>query len=523
MTSSRMRSETLSAEYSITGWLNVDELSRPVDGALVVWFDKLSRRGTTLRTVSGGGGYSSQGSSVRLSFGIDSGTTPSWESCGMPNPDSRYVSNSLTAWNGSVYAATTDAKERNSCARVYRYVGGRSWEDLGTPPGVDAHGIGPMIVYADELYVAPWTYDWTVVNDIPLSAVHVYRLTRGHEWQDCGQPGACRRIYGLAVFRGELYAAGDDNAIHVRRADGIWSVAVRLPTYAHPLHVYGDRLWAGTVDPGRLWSFDGAEWRDEGNPEADENEASQLHSFAIVDGGLAVGSWPKGIVDLRDQISGQWMSLGAPVEATEINALQTYNGMLYAGALPYAEVARFDGIQGWSSVRRFKPAEGWQAASVADSGWRSRQDMEAAGGQSNDDQAMREWSRVTSMIEYDGKLFVSTGNCTSAYWDTPRSSLGTVYAMSTGTVVTSPSELFPGYHHVAAVRDGATIRLYVDGNCVAARTGNVGEAIVLPDGTSRRGVGLVNEQWHDRAIADADVAAMIAAGPGSSGSAAMTR
>lgn len=506
--------DALPAEFSITGWIEVGEREEDLHSTLLSCFDRGTRRGVTLSLLSGGGGYSAQGSAVRVSFGIDDGTPPAWEDCGTPDPESRYVSNSLTVFDGALFAATTDSRTEAGRAQVHRHLGGDRWESLGRPPGVDAHGIGPMLVHAAELFVAPWTYDWTVVQDLPLSFVHVYRLTPAGEWVDCGRPGRCRRITALASFGGRLYASGDDDSVHVYEGGQDWSVSKRLPANAHALHSYDGRLWAGTLDPGRLWSFDGQEWRDEGNPRADEDEASQLHSFVRMDGDLAVGSWPFGYVDLRDRATGRWRSLGAPDDATEINALQMYNGSLYAGSLPYAEVSRYRGAGRWETVRRLHAPAGWRAVGVGDSGWRSRQEMESGDENPAGDDAMREWGRATSMVEHEGRLFVSTGNCTSSYQDSgPETRLGAVHALSVGTVATSAGDLAVGRHHIAAVRAGRVLRLFIDGVLAATRSGDIEGEIRAGRSASRSSHGLSDAHWHDAALSGAEVARLARTAP----------
>lgn len=501
--------QVLDSVFSISGWIDVTAHGENGDPDLLRIFDDATRRGVTVTRVSGGGGYSAQGNSAHLSFGIEDGTAPTWEHCGTPNPNSRYVSNSLTVFNGAIHAATNDASDPSERAQVHRYLGGQKWMNLGRPAGVDAHGIGPMVVHENSLYVAPWTYDWTAVGQLPLSDVHVYRLTENDEWEDCGQPGAARRIYGLASFQGALYASADDDKVHKYHGDGTWSVVHEMPTYAHPMHVYDGRLWVGTVDPGQLWSTDGTTWRDEGNPHNAPEDASQLHSFARFEGDLLVGSWPNGCIDRRDRNTGEWLCLGGPEGATEINALQAYNGALYAGALPYAEVARFEGPTNWKTIRRFNAPNGWSAVDIGASGWRSRQEMESSEPSSSDD-FMRDWGRATSMVEHDGRLFVSTGNCTSAFSNAAhQSALGAVYALSSGTVVTSPAALTPGRHHVAAVRDTGTLRLFLDGVCVATKDGKLSGNIELSERARRSGAGLTDTTWHDHALTKDDIARLI--------------
>jgi hypothetical protein len=503
---------TTLANVSVSGWVDIGPHGESGNPELAAWFDAATRRGLTLSLVSGGGGYSSQGDAVRLSVGIDDGTAPAWHDCGAPNPDSRYISNSLTVSGGALYAASTDAATPDGYAHVYRHLGGQSWLDLGRPPGVDARGIGPMVSHDGALHVASWTYDWTRVGALLLGPVHGYRLGADDTWTDLGPIGAARRIFGMASYAGELYASADDDHVYRHRA-GRWESVTRLRGYPHPLHVADGRLWVGTVDPGELWSFDGTAWYDEGNPEPDPADASQLHSFARPGGHLAVGTWPLGHVLRRD--AGRWVSLGGPAGATEINGLQLYNGMLYAGALPYAELSRYDAAAGWTSIRRFNEPDDGALVDIAASGWQSRQDMAVAGaGDDADDSLMRDWGRVTSMVEHDGRLFVSTGNSTSSYDDSPnKTMLGRVFALSAGTVATTAQALSPGRHHVAAVRDGAALALYVDGRVAATAEGQLDSPIAMPQDAARRTGELAGARWFDRALTAQEVEALCAAGP----------
>lgn len=499
------------ANLSVSGWVDIGPHGESGNPELAAWFDTETRRGLTLSLVSGGGGYSSQGDAVRLSVGIDDGTSPEWFDCGAPNPDSRYVSNSLTVSGGALYAATTDAATPAGYAHVYRYAGGRDWIDLGRPPGVDARGIGPMISHRGALHVAAWTYDWTRVGALPLQPVHAYRLESDDTWTDLGPIGDARRIFGMASYAGELYASADDDHVY-RHRDGRWEPVTRLRGYPHPMHVADGLLWVGTVDPGELWSFDGTTWRDEGNPEQDPADASQLHSFARPGGHLAVGTWPLGHVLRRE--AGTWVSLGGPAGATEINGLQLYGGMLYAGALPYAELSRYDAALGWTSIRRFnEPADG-ALVDIAASGWQSRQDMAAAADDEPDDSLMRDWGRVTSMVEHDGRLFLSTGNSTSSYDDSPdKTDLGKVFAMTAGTVATTAHALPPGRHHAAAVRDGGRVSLYVDGRLAATASGRLDAPLAMPEHAQRRTGELLQAQWVDRALTVQEIETLCAAGP----------
>jgi hypothetical protein len=89
------------------------------------------------------------------------------------------------------------------------------------------------------------------------------------------------------------------------------------------------------------------------------------------------------------------------------------------------------------------------------------------------DRRMREWTRVTSLTQHDGLLFASVGSCTSAAVDAPADIRGTVHAFRAGTVATTAHALEPGRRHIAAVRRGGTLTVYVDGREAASARGRI--------------------------------------------------
>jgi hypothetical protein len=102
-----------------------------------------------------------------------------------------------------------------------------------------------------------------------------------------------------------------------------------------------------------------------------------------------------------------------------------HNGQLYAGTLPLAEVYRYDGGQTWTKTG--------QLDTTPDVKYR----------------------RAWTMAQYKGKLFCGT---------LPS---GRVHSLEAGPCVTHDRELPAGWHHVAAVKGGGTLRLYVDGKLAA--------------------------------------------------------
>ena len=105
--------------------------------------------------------------------------------------------------------------------------------------------------------------------------------------------------------------------------------------------------------------------------------------------------------------------------------LLVYNGKMYGGTLPLAEVYRFDGGQTWTRIEQLD--------------------------RTPDVRYRRAWS----MAVYKGRLFVGT---------LPS---GRVLSIEAGKNATYDRELSAGWHHIAAVRDSDRLRLYVDGEQVA--------------------------------------------------------
>ena len=83
-----------------------------------------------------------------------------------------------------------------------------------------------------------------------------------------------------------------------------------------------------------------------------QEELKNLLSSDIIKGKVAVR---------RDD---KWVDLGQLGDATEVIGLTTYNGSLYAGTIPRAELFRFDAPGKWSSVRRLFDPPGFEPVAV---------------------------------------------------------------------------------------------------------------------------------------------------------------
>ena len=461
-------------DFTIAAWVHTEAIVDDTIGDVLSFFDPRRRRGVTLNVKASSGGYQSSGDDRHVHFGIDDADDGEWEDCGRPNPTSNYIANSLTVFRGHLYAANIDARDEADWGHVYRYAGGRKWIDCGRVGTRKTTGVMALIVHQGALYAGTSTYDWTRVFSGKYDASHVYRYAGGTNWVDCGQVGEMLRINCMATFGGKLYAGGDrglpppgerqwtGRPYRVYRYDGgtKWSVAGELPAerprncYPHAMAVHDGKLYVGYPN---VWSFDGARWEFAGTPRGDTPEDQlphlQVHSLEVYRGQLLAGMWPEARV-VAHTGGENWVDRGRLGDGSEINALTVYNGMLYAGAIPRGEISRYDGVQTWTSLRKFFSPPGWNpgppTAPVREE--------------------VNNWTRVTSLTVFGGRLYASLGSCTSSVLDAPADVRGRVFSFSAGRCVSFDDDLGPGWKHLTGVRRGGVLRLYVGGRLVAEST-----------------------------------------------------
>lgn len=320
-------------------------------GDVISKFDSDLRKGFNFTLVSNTSGYNSQSDSRQLFFGVDDGVVGEWVDCGRPGGKA-HCSDALTVFNGDLYVGTTDGPTEADWAHVYRYRGGQEWEDCGRVGNGKIRGVYAMIVHRGSLYAAtasPHGGPHVNVGDFG----RVYRYLGGTGWEDIGQPGEHYRINSLASYRGKLYALAIDTygihgGVYVWEGGTKWSQCGDFGR-PHTSGVHNGRLFAA-FPQGEVFAYDGSQWTNLGNPYSSLEECNQLHAHGVYRGELYVGTWPLGkVAVLRD---GAWHDVGRLGDATEIVGLTVYNGSFYGGSIPRAEVFRFDGPQRWTSVGR---------------------------------------------------------------------------------------------------------------------------------------------------------------------------
>jgi hypothetical protein len=141
-------------------------------------------------------------------------------------------------------------------------------------------------------------------------------------------------------------------------------------------------------------------------------------------------------------------------DGMEVQALTVYNGKLYGGSIPRGEVCRYDDAFDWTSLKRFYSPAGY------DPGLPGKMTKKQ----------VNEATRVTSLTVFNGQLFASIGSSTSSALDAPADVRGKVFRMEAGKVASYDDDLGPGWKHIAAVRQGGMLRLYIDGKLSAQST-----------------------------------------------------
>src|SRR4051794_1978263 len=419
-------------DFSITLEVASDRDVRGAFGSLVSKFDSNRRRGFDLALCSNSSGYNGQSDIRQLVWGLDDGAEGKWTDCGRPNGKT-HISDALTVCNGDLYAGSTDGPDLADWAHVYRYRGGRIWEDCGRLGKDRTRGVYAMIVHKGELYAA--TSASHGAQPAEMSFGRVYRYLGNHNWEDIGQPGENYRLNSLASYKGKLYVTGFNigpKVGHVYVYDGntSWTPCGEFKGWPHALAVHAGKLYTA-YPQGEVFAYDGANWENLGNPFGSLEECNQIHSIGVYKGELYIGSWPKGKVAVLR--GGKWIDLGQLGDATEVIGLAVYNGSLYGGSIPRAELDRFDGAGKWTSIRRLFDSPGYEPVAVGSGA-----------------KAVQDWSRASSLTVYQGKLFVSTATCYRTMIDPPQDAgmRGNVYAFQAGSCVSADRDLGYAWKHV---------------------------------------------------------------------------
>jgi hypothetical protein len=353
-----------------------------------------------------------------------------------------------------------DAENPRDAAHVFRYAGGTKWIDCGRLGDDPNHlSVQSMIVHQGKLYAGTGIWDWERARGEqpgkPAAAKpRLFVYEGGTKWRDLGQVGDTSRILSMASFKGELYIALDrarpprvGKCFKYAGTEWVYCGSPDGKNFENLLPLAGT-LYG--VTHGGIYRYEGGEkWECIAREPFGIN---QVHSLDVYGGQLHAGTWPQGYV-LRYEGNNKWTiagRMGLPVESrecNEINDLTVYNGKLYAGVLPKGEAYRYESDGHWTLLASL----GHRPDFVIDD-W-------------------SKWCRLTAMASYGGKLFAGTGACRARSTDgDPDRSLGRVYAIQAGQVVSHERDIGGGWTHLVAVRRSGELQLFVNGQLSARST-----------------------------------------------------
>ncbi len=410
-------------DFAVSAWVHTDEAIDDVLGDIVSKYAPPRRSGLNLNIKIAAGVTSTQANYRHIEFGIDNARAEkSWTDCGRPG-EAIFVC-ALAVFDDRLYAGTYESGA-DKVGHIYRYEGGKTWTDCGSPS--KANAIFCLAEYQGKLYAGAAAYRarGSALEDSPnmTPGGHVYRYEGGKRWVDCGRLGDAEEVYALAVFKGKLYAIPMYSP-GVFEYDGkkTWtSIGTPGDQRSMALAVWNGHLYNTGNGGAGVWRWAGGQdWIDCGK-QADE---TQTYSVIVYDGKLHTATWPTGSV-FRYEGGTRWRSIGRLGEEMEVMGVAVYNGKMYGGTLPLGQVYRCDGDDTWTLIDRL------------------------------DHTPDVRYRRVWSMATYRGRLFAGT---------LPS---GHVHSWQAGRCATNDRSLEPGWRHIAGVRDGDRLRLYVDGGLVA--------------------------------------------------------
>jgi hypothetical protein len=425
------------SDFTVSAWVHTAADLDDVPGDILSQYDSKSRCGFHLAVKTNAGVTFSQANDRQVQFGIDQNRAQErWRDRGRPG--NAVLAFALCTFRGNLYAGTCEPGV-NESGHVYRYAGEDQWTDCGSPD--DSNAVTSLAAFNDKLYAGTGKYrlGGSALEESQNNTLggKIFRYDGNGHWTDCGSLTNAEAVGGLVVFRGKLYASSLYRPAGFFRYEGgqMWQDcgSPRRPDDApgetthmrmEALGVYNGWLYATSYDGGRVFRFDGHKWFDCGQL----GDNTQTYAFAVQAGRLFVGTWRSGRV-YRFEAPHSWTDVGRLGEELEVMGMLNHNGRLIAGTLPLADVYEFDGRSRWKHLTRL------------------------------DHTPDVRYRRAWTMAEYGGQVFCST---------LPS---GRIYSWRAGRIAMADKALPSGWHHVAAVRSGGSLKIFLDGKLTGGESG----------------------------------------------------
>ena len=424
-------------DFTVAAWVFTDTTVDDVSGDIISQYDVRLRRGFHLSLKTNAGVTFSQPNLRQLQFGIDQNrVADSWTDRGRPG--NALLAFAMCTFDGHLYVGTCEPGKKDA-GHVFRYASDQQWIDCGSPDKSNA--VTSLAEFNGHLYAGTGKYR-VAGSSLPESentfvGGSVYRYDHESGWIDCGKLPHTEAVGGMAVFQGSLYATSLYHPAGFFRYEGdqVWKVCelpVRppgLPADSAAMRVeaiaaFNGALYGTSYDGGRVFRFDGHQWVDCGQL----GDNTQTYSLAVVAGQLHVGTWPSGRV-YKFSDPNQWNDCGRLGDELEVMGMLVHNGRLLGGTLPLAEVYQFDGQSRWQKIARL------------------------------DHTPDVRYRRAWCMAEFGGQVFCSA------------LPTGKVYSWRAGRIAMTDRTLPGGWHHIAAIRSGDSLRIFMDGRQVAEESG----------------------------------------------------
>jgi len=412
-------------DFTCALWIDAPVEVADTPGTLISQWDESERKGWSLSLVTNNASPTTQSNRRQLEFSImRGGADGAWVDHGRPGK-AVYIQGFCT-FDGALYCSTCE-NGPGEFGPVWQWDGENRWIDCGTPGETNA--VSGLIEFEGALYAAASRYRLRG-SALPESenqkpGGRIYRMKDRGEWEEVGQLPSVEAINGLAVYRNRLYASSTYSpGVFRYESEGAWTpVGTPEGRRVEAMAVHDGYLYGTGYDAGEVYRYDGETWAIVGRLP----ETTQTYGFASYGDDLFVSSWPTATV-FRYLGEDRWEDCGRPGAERESMGLVVYAGSLLTGTLPLAEVYRYEKPRHWSPIGRldFTPDVTYR--------------------------------RAWCFGLFGGRVFAGV---------LPS---GHVWSSETGKSVLVPRGLAGGWQHVAAVRRGGRLELFVNGALAESST-----------------------------------------------------